>query len=81
MGPRHTNTVVRSSRSPESLRWTRIRFVLGMTQMATSVVAVVLLVGVGVTALSLTAVVLASLLTSLSVILFGSRRDGGRHRV
>ena len=42
--------------------------------MAASVVAVVLLFGVGVTAISLTAVVVASSLTSLSVMLFGSRR-------
>jgi hypothetical protein len=49
-------------------------FVLGMAQMAASVVAVVLLFGVGVTAISLMAVVVASSLTSLSVMLFGSRR-------
>jgi ABC-type enterobactin transport system permease subunit len=46
-----------------------------MAQMAASVVAVVLLFGVGVTAISLTAVVVASSLTSLSVMLFGSRRN------
>jgi phosphoenolpyruvate-protein kinase (PTS system EI component) len=47
----------------------------GMAQMAASVVAVVLLFGVGVTAISLTAVVVASSLTSLSVMRFGSRRN------
>lgn len=55
-------------------RLDRVRFVLGMAQIAASVVAVVLLFGVGVTAISLTAVVVASSLTSLSVMLFGSRR-------
>jgi hypothetical protein len=63
-----------ASRSPDSVWWGRVRFVLGMAQMAASVVAVVLLFGVGVTAISLTAVVVASSLTSLSVMLFGSRR-------
>jgi hypothetical protein len=67
------NTVLHSSRSRDSVTWCRVRFVLGMAQMAVSEVAVVLLFGVGVTAISLTAVVEASL-TSLSVMLFGSRR-------
>jgi hypothetical protein len=74
MRARHMNTVLHSSRSPDSVWWGRVRFVLGMAQMAASVVAVVLLFGVGVTAISLTAVVVASSLTSLSVMLFGSRR-------
>jgi hypothetical protein len=75
MGTRHMSTVLRSAPSPESAWWGRVRFVLGMAQMAASVVAVVLLFGVGVTAMSLTAVVVASSLTSLSVMLFGSRRS------
>ena len=74
MRARHMNTVLHSSRSPDAVWWGRVRFVLGMAQMAASVVAVVLLFGVGVTAISLTAVVVASSLTSLSVMLFGSRR-------
>jgi hypothetical protein len=80
MGARHMNTVVRSVGSPDSVWWDRLRFVLGMAQMAASVVAVVLLCGVGVTAISLTAVVVASSLTSLSVMLFGRRREGRRDR-
>jgi nicotinamide riboside transporter PnuC len=52
-----------------------------MAQMAASVVSVVLLFEVGVTALSLTTVVVASALTSLSVMLFGSRRQDRRNRV
>lgn len=74
MRARHLNTVVHSPRSPDSIWWGRVRFVLGMAQMVASVFAVVLLFGVGVTAISLTAVVVASSLTSLSVMLFGSRR-------
>jgi membrane protein insertase Oxa1/YidC/SpoIIIJ len=75
MRARRMNTVLHSSRSPDSVWWGRVRFVLGMAQMAASVAAVVLLFGVGVAAISLTAVVVASLLTSLSVMLFGSRRN------
>jgi hypothetical protein len=52
-----------------------------MTQMAAAVVAVVLLYTVGVTALSLIAVVAASSVTSVSVMLFGSRRSHRRDRV
>lgn len=74
---RPLHTAWHSDDSHESLRWGRIRFVLGMTQMAAAVVAVVFLFTEGVTAMSLTAVVIASSLTSVSVLLFGSRR---RHR-
>ena len=78
MGTRHTSTVLRSAPSPETAWWGRVRFVLGMAQMAAAVVAVVLLFGVGVTPVSLTAVLVASSLTSLCVMLFGSRRERGR---
>jgi hypothetical protein len=81
MRVRHTNTVLRSARSPESIWWDRLRFVLGMAQMAAAVVAVVLLCNVGVTAISLIAVVVASSLTSVSVVLFGSRRHDRRDHV
>jgi hypothetical protein len=75
------NPVVRSASSPESIGWHRLRFVFGMAQMAAAVVAVVLLFNVGVTAISLMAVVVASSLTSVSVMLFGSRRHDRRDRV
>lgn len=55
MRARHMNTVLHSSCSPDAVWWSRGRFVLRMAQMAASVVAVVLQVGVGVTAISLTA--------------------------
>ena len=47
MRARHMNTVLHSSRSPDSVWWGRVRFVLGMAQMAASVVAVVLLAVAG----------------------------------
>ena len=40
MPARHMNTVLHSSRSPDSVWWSRVRFVLGMAQMAPPVVAV-----------------------------------------
>lgn len=78
MGTRHLSTVLRPS--PESAWWGRVRFVLGMAQMAAAVVAVVLLFGGGVTRISLTAVLVASSLTSVSVMLFGRRRERRRDR-
>jgi hypothetical protein len=81
MGARHMNPTLRSEDPPSSVWWGRLRFALGMAQMAASAVAVVLLISVGVTAISLTAVVVASSLTSISVMLFGSRRRDRRDRV
>ena len=81
MRARPMNTVVHSADSTESLLWGRLRFVLGMLQMAMAVVAMVLLFRVGVTPLSLASVILASLLTSVSVLLFGSRRSQRRDRL
>ena len=78
MRVRPMNTAVYSAGTAESLRWGRFRFVLGLVQMAIAVVAMVLLFTVRVTPLSLGAVVLASSLTSLSVMLFGSRRNHRR---
>lgn len=78
MRVRSAHSALHSDDSHESLRWGRIRFVLGMAQMAAAVFAVVLLVTVGVTPLSLTAVVVASSLTSVSVMLFGGRRSHRR---
>ena len=49
----------------------RLRFVLGMAQMATATIALVLLVATGVSGWSIAAAVTACALTSLSVVLFG----------
>lgn len=78
MRVRSVHSALQSDDSHESLRWGRIRFALGMAQMAAAVVAVVLHVTVGVTPLSLTVAV--STLTSVSVVLFGSKHSHRRDR-
>lgn len=78
MRARPLNTAIHSGESHESIWRDRIRFGLGMAQMAAAVVAVVLLFTEGVSTISLTAVVVASSLTSVSVMLFGSRRNHRR---
>ena len=75
MGTRHTSSALRSAPSTESVWWGRVRFVLGMAQMAATVVAVVLLFGVGVTPISLTARQ-KELLQEFESI---SGKDSGRH--
>jgi hypothetical protein len=55
-------------------RWSQVRFALGMSQMAAAVVSFVLLFRTGVTRASLSAVVVASTLSMISVIVFGRRR-------
>lgn len=80
MRARPLNTAIHPGEADESLWWNRIRFGLGMAQMAAAVVAVVLLFTEGVSTISLTAVVVASSLTSVSVMLFGSRRNHRRDR-
>ena len=57
-------------------RWSQVRFALGMSQMAAAVVSFVLLLRIGVTRASLSAVVVASTLSMISVMLFGRRRGG-----
>ena len=54
----------------------RMRFALGMGQMAAAVVAAVLLLRTGVSAAALGAVVVTCTLSTLSVMLFGSHRRG-----
>jgi hypothetical protein len=56
-------------------RWEQLRFVLGMAQMAGAVVALTILLMNGVTTAGLVAVVGTSILTLVSVLLFGSRGD------
>ena len=55
-------------------RWDAIRFALGMMQMAAATVATVLLFRIGVTTWSLVAAVMACVLTTVSVLLFGTPR-------
>ena len=54
--------------------WAIVRLALGMTQMAGAVVSLVLLVETGVTAVTLATVVVTCVSTSVSVLLFGSRK-------
>lgn len=58
----------------EMRHWGAIRFALGMMQMAAATVAAVLLLRTGVTTWSLLAAVTASILTTVSVLLFGVPR-------
>jgi ABC-type nickel/cobalt efflux system permease component RcnA len=55
----------------DSQRWMYVRFVLGMMQMAGAVVSLVLLANLGVSIWSLTAVIVTSMATAVSVLLFG----------
>ena len=55
-------------------RWEQLRFVLGIAQMAGAVIAFAILLMTGVTIAGLFAVVSTSILTTVSVLLFGSHR-------
>ena len=57
-----------------SVNWKTVRFALGMAQMATATVAVVLLLRTGVSKWSLLAAVSTCVCTTISVLLFGARR-------
>ena len=57
-----------------SAKWDRIRFALGMGQMAAAVVAAVLLIDLGVRPISLVAVMATCMLSAISVLLFGRPR-------
>ena len=52
----------------------RLRFTVGMAQMAGATIAIVLLFGTGVTPWALTATVITCVLTTISVLLFGGKR-------
>lgn len=54
-------------------RWQCIRFALGIAQMAGATTALVLLIATGVTTVTLFAVVLTTLLSATSILVFGSR--------
>ena len=54
--------------------WTVVRVILGLAQMAGALISVTLLLRTGMTTRSLAAVVLTSLCTTVSVLLFGNRR-------
>jgi hypothetical protein len=54
--------------------WALVRLVLGLLQMTGAVVSFYLLFSSGMSGLSLSAVVLTCLCTTISVLLFGSRK-------
>ena len=58
--------------------WAKGKFFLGIIQMLGAVVSLFLLVQTGVSTLALSAVVLTCVCTTVSVLLFGSRRRGGK---
>lgn len=60
--------------------WALVRLVLGCLQMAGAVTAIVLLVQIGVTPLSLGVVVITGLCTTVGVLLFGSDRSRWQRR-
>ena len=64
-----------SKRLDGAKRREQLRFVLGMAQMAGAVVALTILLMNGVTTAGLVVVVGTSILTTVSVLLFGSRGD------
>jgi hypothetical protein len=53
--------------------WRKLRLILGLLQMFGAVVSLTLLATMGVTAISLSAVAVTSLMTTVSVVLFGGR--------
>lgn len=59
---------------PTDERWAAVRLLLGVGQMTGAVAAGLVLVQFGVTALSLGLTLTTAALTSVSVLLFGSRR-------
>lgn len=59
-------------------RWAKGQFLLGNLQMIGAVVSLFLLVYTGVSTLALSAVVLTCVCTTVSVLLFGSHRRGGK---
>ena len=62
-----------SPASQEGNGWRRLRLTLGLLQMFGAVVSLTLLAATGVTAIALGAVAMTSLMTTISVVLFGGR--------
>jgi len=58
----------------KDLRWAVVRLVLGIGQMIGAATAVLLIIRGGFNELALGAVVVTCVLTTISVVLFGSRR-------
>ena len=65
----------RDSPSPHEKAWAVARLVLGLLQVMGATVSVYLLIELGVHALSLGSVAVTCLFTTVSVLLFGRKRD------
>ena len=61
----------------DARRWPRLRFMLGVSQMTGAATGVMLLVTAGLVPVTLYAVALTSLLSVVSILLFGGRRARG----
>ena len=72
--------MVKIAPNPTLGQWEQLRFALGMVQMGGAVVVLTLLLNDGVTTVGLVAVVVTSMMTTISVLLFGSRRGRGGQR-
>jgi hypothetical protein len=64
-----------SARLLHEPRWQRLRFALGIAQMAGATFALALLVTTGVTPVTLYAAVLTTLGAAVSILLFGGRHS------
>lgn len=63
------------TRSLHPRRWSRLRFALGIAQMAGATLALVLLITDGLARSTIYATILTSIVTTVSVLLFGHHRS------
>ena len=61
--------------TPAERAWAVVRLILGLGQMMGAVMSFYLLIATGVNELSIACVVVTCLLTTISVVLFGGRRQ------
>ena len=64
-----------NARAVDGPRWRRLRFALGVAQMAGAALAMALLMASGITRVTLFATALTSLVTAASLLLFGRHRS------
>jgi arsenate reductase len=73
-----TKESIRERHDLKTRTWAKGQFLLGIIQMVGAVVSLILLVQTGVSTLALSAVVLTCVCTTVTVLLFGSYRRGGK---
>ncbi len=69
--------MTRLANSSAGTRWAAVRITLGIAQMVGAAVALVLIMSMGLSALALSAVAITCVLTTVSVLMFGSRAPRG----